>query len=252
MTRQYPIEDALPTEKKDHQHHRSMWLTHGEVNEIDFWADEKNQGDTVHVSGTASVNENGAAVLVTQSNWISPEGDRVMSDTRRFAFYEDNERRVIDFDVLLKATDGDVHFGDTKEGSFGVRVAGTMKVDAKLGGVITSADGETDSDAWGKKSKWVDYSGPVDDETVGITIHDHPSSFGYPCHWHVRTYGLFAANPFGVFHFTGGKKTNGIVLKDGSEMRLNYRVVLHSGGLDAEVAEKDNADFANDPRPELE
>lgn len=252
MTRQFPIEDALATEKKDHQHHRSLWFTHGEVNDFDFWADEKNEGDIVHVSGTASTTDDGAAVLVTQNEWISPDGDRIMSDTRRFAFYNDNGRRIIDFDVLLKATDGDVHFGDTKEGSFGVRVAGSMKVDAKLGGIVTSADGAIDSDAWGKPSKWVDYSGPVDSETVGITIHDHPSSFGYPCRWHVRTYGLFAASPFGVHHFTGGEKTNGIVLKDGSKMRLNYRVVLHDGGLVVDVAEKDNADFANDPRPTLQ
>lgn len=252
MTRQFPIEDALATEKKDHQHHRSLWFTHGEVNGFDFWADDKNEGDIIHVSGTASTTDNAAAVLVTQNEWLSPTGDRILSDTRRFAFYKDNGRRIIDFDVLLKATDGDVHFGDTKEGSFGVRVAGSMKADAKLGGVITSSDGAIDSDAWGKSSKWVDYSGPVENETVGITIHDHPSSFGYPCRWHVRTYGLFAANPFGVHHFTGGEKTNGIVLKDGSKMRLNYRVVLHDGGLVVSDADQDNADFANDPRPTLE
>ncbi len=252
MTRHYPIDQRLPTEKDDHQHHRSMWFTHGEVNDIDFWADEKNEGDTVHVSGTASVTDDGAAVLVTQNEWIAPDGKRVMTDTRRFAFFKDSGRRIIDFDVLLKATDGDVHFGDTKEGSFGVRVAGTMKVDAKLGGIITTAEGRHDAEAWGTKSKWVDYSGPVDDETVGITIHDHPASFGYPCRWHVRDYGLFAANPFGVFHFIGGEKTDGIVLKKGSQLRLTYRVVLHDGGLDADVAENDNADFANDPRPELE
>ncbi len=77
-----------------------------------------------------------------------------------------------------------------KKARFGIRVAGSMKVDAKMGGVITNAEGETNKDAWGKKSPWVDYSGPVDGETVGITIHAHPSGFGAPCRWHVRTYGL--------------------------------------------------------------
>ena len=127
-----------------------------------------------------------------------------------------------------------------------------MKVEAKLGGIITNAEGLHDKDAWGQKSAWVDYSGPVNDEPVGITIHDHPSSFGFPCRWHVRTYGLFAANPFGEAHFTGGEKTQGIVLKEGKQMRLNYRVVLHDGKLDAEKAEADSKSYANEPRPEME
>ena len=133
-----------------------------------------------------------------------------------------------------------------------MRVAGTMKVDAKKGGKVTNAEGLTDKAAWGKKSAWVDYAGPVDGDMVGVTIHDHPSSFGHPCRWHVRSYGLFAANPFGVHHFTGGEKTDGIVLKEGTEMRLNYRVVIYEGDFDPEVAAEDAKDYANDPRPELE
>ncbi|TWU60084.1 hypothetical protein Poly51_03580 [Rubripirellula tenax] len=252
MTRQYPIEDALATEAKDHQHHRSMWMTHGEVNDFDFWADEKNEGDTVHRSASTGVTDDGAAFIMTKNDWMSPKGERVMSDTRRFTFFRSGDRRVIDCDVILKATDGDVHFGDTKEGTFGVRVAGTMKVDAKLGGVITTADGDTNGKAWGKAAPWVDYSGPVNNKTAGITIHDHPSSYGYPCRWHVRTYGLFAANPFGVSHFTGEEKTRGVVLPAGKHMRLNYRVILHDGGLDEEVAKADQEKFANDPRPPMQ
>ncbi|MGB7324471.1 MAG: PmoA family protein [Rubripirellula sp.] len=252
MVRRYPIEDALETEKKDHQHHRSMWMTHGEVNGFDFWADEKNEGDTVHRKGTATVTPDGAAVIVTENDWISPQGKRVMSDTRRVAFFKSDGRRLIDYSIVFRATDGDVNFGDTKEGTFGIRVAGTMKVDAKLGGLITSATGLHDAEAWGKKAAWVDYSGPVNGETAGATIHDHPSNYGFPCAWHVRTYGLFAANPFGVSHFTGGPHTGGVDLKAGDEMQLSYRVVLHDGGLDLETAKADQAKFASETVPTIQ
>jgi hypothetical protein len=252
MTRGYPMDEAGENERSDHPHHKSMWLTHGDVNGTDFWLDRKHAGKIVHRKGTASIDESGAAVVVTENDWISKDGEKALSDTRRFAFFENKGRYIIDCDFLLKATNGDVNFGDTKEGSFGVRVAGTMKVDAKQGGKITNAEGQTNKDAWGKKSAWVDYSGPVDGDPVGMTIHDHPSSFGHPCRWHVRTYGLFAANPFGVHHFVGGEKTNGIVLKDGTEMRLNYRVVLYQGDFDPEAAAEDAKQFANDPRPELQ
>ena len=59
--------------------------------------------------------------------------------------------------ITIKATEGDVTFGDTKEGTFGVRVAGTMKVDERLGGRIVNSEGLTNGDAWGKPADWVDY-----------------------------------------------------------------------------------------------
>jgi hypothetical protein len=252
MTRNFPMKRDVPGERDDHDHHRSMWLTHGEVNGVDFWLDDQGCGRIVHTDGTASLSESGSAVLITDNDWLDPRGQRVLSDTRRFEFSIDGSRRIIDCDVLLKASDGDVNFGDTKEGTFGIRVAGSMKVDANQGGIITNAEELTNKDAWGKPSAWVDYSGPVDRENVGITVHAHPSGFGAPCRWHVRTYGLFAANPFGIHHFEGGPKRTGIVLREGTKMRLNYRVVLHTGLLDIAAAKKDAEQYANEPRPELE
>ncbi|MGI9470742.1 MAG: PmoA family protein [Rubripirellula sp.] len=252
MTRDFPMKGAGKHERDDHDHHRSFWLTHGDVNGIDFWLDDKHCGKIVHRDGSVDVAEDGSAVLVSHNDWLDPDGKIVLSDTRRLTFRDVGDRRIIDCDFLLKATNGDVNFGDTKEGSFGIRTAGTMKVDAKMGGLITNAEGKHNKDAWGKKSAWVNYSGPVDEDTVGITIHDHPSSFGYPCRWHVRTYGLFAANPFGVHHFVGGEKTDGIVLKAGDEMRLNYRVVLSEGEFDADQTSKDAETYAETTRPALD
>lgn len=249
MTRAWPLEDAREQERKDHPHHRSLWLAHGNVNGIDFW---HRGGEIVQREGRAEIDESGAAVIVTENDWMNRDGEKILSDTRRLAIREHQGRYFIDCDFLLKATAGDVNFGDTKEGSFAIRVAGSMKVNAQLGGKITNAEGQTDGAAWGQKSPWVDYSGPVDGDPVGITIHDHPSSFGFPCRWHVRTYGLFAANPFGVSDFTGGERTDGIVLQDGNQMRLNYRVVLYQGPSDPEQAAADQQQYANDPRPELE
>ena len=63
----------------------------------------------------------------------------------------------------------------------------------------------------------------------GIAILNHPSSYGFPSHWHVRTYGLFAANPFGLKDFTNGKAKGEYTLPAGETMRLRYRVLLHKG-----------------------
>ena len=112
----------------------------------------------------------------------------------------------------------------------GVRVAGTMKVDAKRGGRIVDSEGRTDADAWGKRAAWVDYHGPVDGQTVGVAILNHPGSFRFPTYWHVRTYVLFAANPFGLHDFERGKDIDGShTLSAGDTMTLCYRILLHRG-----------------------
>jgi hypothetical protein len=157
--------------------------------------------------------------------------------------------RQIDFDITLTAKPGAVTFGDTKEGCFGVRVASTIKVDAKLGGEIVNAEGLKDKEAWGKRSPWVDYHGPVAGQQVGIAILNHPSSFRYPTYWHVRTYGLFAANPFGVSDFTGQKSATGeYVLPQGQSISLRYRVLLHKGDEKAAGVAAAFADYAKSAR----
>jgi hypothetical protein len=244
MTRHYPIAESLPTEKEDHIHHRSFWFTHGDVNGVDFWAEGEGHGRIKQTQLTAT-ETNGSVKIQTENDWLDAAGDRVLSDSREIVFRDVGGMRAVDFTVQLKATDGPVVFGDTKEGTFGIRVAGTMKVDAGQGGTVVSSDGLQNSDAWGKPAAWVDYYGPVRDKTVGIAILNHPSSFGFPTRWHVRTYGLFAANPFGVHHFTGGEPTDGVRLEKGETLTLKYRVLLHQGTTaQAEIA-KAFASYAN-------
>jgi len=228
MTRSYPMAEA-PQEKKDHPHHRSLWFTHGLVNGVDFWTEHKTYGTTKHRE-FVKVEGGREAVVVTRNDWIAPDGRPLCEDERTLVFGGDAERRWIDFAITLTANHGPVTFGDTKEGTFGMRVARSMKVDAKQGGRIVNSKGQTDKDAWGKQASWVDYHGPVEGKIVGIAILNHPSSYGYPTYWHVRTYGLFAANPFGAKDFTEGKAADGsYILPSGQSLKFRYRVLLHKG-----------------------
>jgi hypothetical protein len=104
-----------------------------------------------------------------------------------------------------------------------------MDVLSKKGGKIINSEGLTDDAAWGKPAKWVDYHGPVDGAVEGIAILNHPKSFRYPTTWHVRTYGLFAANPFGLRDFTKGAGDGMHKVPAGETMTLRYRVLLHGG-----------------------
>jgi hypothetical protein len=228
MTRAYPMGEA-PNEKKDHVHQRSLWFTHGSVNGVSFW-DELTKHGTEQHREFVTVRGGREALVETRNDWIGPDGKKQLEDQRSLTFGVDGAVRWIDFDITLQASVGPVRFGDTKEGTFGMRIAETMKVDAKPGGHIVNSDGLVDKNAWGKRASWVDYQGPVDGKKVGIAILNHPCSFRYPTYWHVRTYGLFAANPFGLRDFVNDKSKDGsYTLPKGQSLRLRYRVLLHEG-----------------------
>ena len=164
-------------------------------------------------------------------------------------FGGDGDARWIDFDIAIRATAGPVTFGDTKEGAFGLRVADAIRVDSRPGGRIVNSEGQSDAAAWGKRAAWVDYSGPIDGQTVGIAVLNHPTSFRFPTHWHVRTYGLFAANPFGLRGFAGAKTLDGsYALSEGGTLVLRYRVILHRGDAAAAGISRRQAEYARETK----
>jgi hypothetical protein len=116
---------------------------------------------------------------------------------------------------------------------------------------ITNSEGQTNSEAWGKPAAWCDYSAPIDGAMVGISIFDHPAGFRHPTYWHVRTYGLFAANPFGLRHFLGDQEGKGrFTLPAGESVTFRYRLLIHPGDVaQAKVADW-YAEYADPPQVE--
>jgi hypothetical protein len=250
FTRAYPME-SLAAEDHDHPHQRSFWFTYGNVNDVDFWAETEKSG-TIRESSRRLVAEGPVlGRLKTRDEWLAPDGRTVLEDERVTTFYNTPTTRVIDFDIRLFATSGAVTFKDTKEGMFGIRVASSMDVTRKNGGKITNAEGLIDEKAWGQASPWVDYVGPVNGKLVGIAIMNHPDSFRYPTTWHVRTYGLFAANPFGWHDF--GKPARGDhTVAAGDSMAFHYRVVLHDGDTPSARLSARFHDYATPPKLEIQ
>ncbi len=244
-TRAYPMETA-PDEDHDHPHQKSFWFTHGKVNRVDFWSEQGQHGTIKETARKCVVAGPVLGRLCTSDDWIGPGGSKVCEDERTLTFYKTKTARVIDFETVIKATEGPVTFGDTKEGMFGLRVASSMDVDKKRGGRIVNAEGLVDGQAWGKPSAWVDYSGPVKGKIGGIAILNHPRSFRYPTTWHVRTYGLFAANPFG-WHDFGKNQPGDYTLPTGEKLAFAYRVILHEGDASSAHVAEAFKNFADPP-----
>ena len=236
MTREYPMKREYEGVKADHLHHRSLWLSHGEVNGFDFWTAKDK---IVHQRFVKAECDGQTALLVTENDWIGKNQTVVCRDVRSLRFAAAEDMRIIDVDITITAEQDKVVFGDTKEGIFGIRVSEVIAVETKKGGHFVNAEGKTDEkEAWGKRSAWVNYHGILDGEKVGIAILNHPSSFRSPTYWHVRDYGLFAANPFGVHEFERLQDTKAgeLTLRKDESFTLRYRVLVFKGEPDiAEV-----------------
>lgn len=227
VTRHFPMRTDVPGERTDHPHHRSMWFTFGDVNGVDFWSEGAKAGKTVHRSFEVVEGGHVFGRIVARCDWVTPDGKRILEDTRELIVYCVSGMRLLDFNAELRATDMDVRFGDTKEGMFGLRVASSIQVDGGSGRIVNSR-GDENANAWGKRAEWCDYSGAVNGDRVGIAIFDHPQNFRHPTYWHVRTYGLFAANPFGMRSFTGSGDGS-YTLRKGASIKFRYRVLIHKG-----------------------
>lgn len=251
MTRAYPMKD-VDGERKDHPHHRSVWFGLQSMGGFDTWHEPRTieerkgsaeikkkrlagLGSTVHRE-FSNLKGGDAAVIVAVNDYVGSNGKKLMSDVRTLKFTMGKDRLVLDYDMVFQAEHGDCAVKDMKDSGFCVRVPTSMDVDSKKGGTILNSEGQRDKGAWGKRATWVSYTGPVGGKTMGVAILNHPSSFRHPTPWHVRTYGLFTANPFGTKSIAK-EKDGSFVLKEGETFSLRHRVIFHEGSAkEAQIA----------------
>jgi hypothetical protein len=129
-----------------------------------------------------------------------------------------------------------VLFGDTKEGTFALRLAPSLTIEGEgAQGHMLSSAGKKNGAVWGKRAEWVSAFGPdAKGEAVTVTILDHSTNLQHPTWWHARTYGLFAANPFGKHDFEKleDKTAGNVTLPAGESLTLKYRVLISAGEPD--------------------
>lgn len=252
VTRDWPIERANSI-TRDHIHQKSAWLTYGEVTStddltgkksrsIDFWAEAPGHGV---IAVTQRQLPSQGEPLQTTNEWRSTSGKPVLLEKRSIRVVPASAGYLIVIDSDFVAQFGPVEFSDTKEGALGVRVHDQLCVGEKgwfnPHSRITNADGKKGEKAcWGHPSDWCDYSGKVNGKPVGIAILDDRSNKYRSC-WHVRDYGLMAANPFGRDR-SGFPAMRGradlVRLAKGEHLKLRYAFYVHDGDVESgKVAE---------------
>ncbi len=254
VTRAWPLEKGQAGESTDHVHQKSAWFGHGNVipegielkdkvkgiEGVDFWSEAKGHGNIVCTqTGEPKLDKNHGQIT-THNEWRTADGIKIIDETRTIHLYDLGGARLFVFDIDLHASVAPITFGDTKEGSFAVRVSDEIR-QLKGNGKLVNAEGKTgEPGCWGQVSKWCDYSGTIAEKPVGIAIFDDPANPAPAC-WHSRGYGLHAANPFGReksgFPAMQGKKDL-VKLAKGDHFKLRYGLLVHTGDVkDGKVAE---------------
>jgi hypothetical protein len=246
VTRSFPMEN-IPGETTTDQHHRGVWLGYKDVNGFDFWQNElsyksKTAGKVImRVVDRLQSGKHGSLHGIFA--WLSPSGEPMLEEDRTMTFRGDETLRIVDVDLTLKAL-VEASFGDSKDGAFSVRLAEPL-IEKNSGVIVNSEGGRKMEQTWGKPASWVDYSGELNGEKLGIALFEHPSSFHHPSRWHVRDYGLLAANPFGSNAFDKDAPASKVTLNAGEHVRLRYRILIHPP-MDAAQLEKAYRQFAAD------
>lgn len=241
VTRAWPLDKSNDKESIDHPHQQSMWFCHGDmiveghkpllkiggVDGVDFWSIRPGHGV---IRQTARVRNEKETRLKTEDDWL--DGDKVLlTDQRVIQFQEGPGGWMVRFRVTMTAPAGAV-FGDTKEGAFALRVNDQMRADKVGNGQIRQPGGKKgEKECWGQKADWCDYAGKVDGKAVGITVFASPKNPS-PTNWHVRGYGLMAANPFGRVkaNFPGNEGNKELIrLGKGEKLTLEYAVHVYAG-----------------------
>ncbi|MHA1821609.1 MAG: PmoA family protein, partial [Promethearchaeota archaeon] len=236
VTRNYPIK-KVEGETSDHVHHTSCWTAWGDINGVDNWAYGKSKGK--QITDSIKLLETPSFGKITMENfWTDKKGHNQLKENRTITVYNMDDIRMVDFIIKFKSLIGDIKFKDTKEGGFlSIRVATSM--DGSRGGKIENSIGAvSEKETWGKRAEWCDYSGIVEGKKVGVAIFDNYDNVNFPTYWHVRDYGLMAANPFGLSHFIGKNKNGTYILNAKDELIFKYRLVVHDGdAIEAKLKE---------------
>jgi hypothetical protein len=258
VTRGFPIKPR-PGERVDHPHQVGCWFNYGEVNGLDFWNNsyaipetEKSRYGSIRNVKIVKV-EGGIdrGLLVFTCQWLNQKDQILLDEETTMIFSGDDLNRKMVRTTKLKASNGPVKFGDSKEGLFALRVDRAFETPSEtpeiftdasgkqttvpvlnnegVNGVFRSSEGKEKDAVWGTRASWVSLTATKAGEEISICLFDHPSNPGYPACWHARGYGLFSVNNIGRKAYNPNESENALMLNKGETVEFRHMILIETG-----------------------
>ena len=228
-----------PHDPESHSHHNSVWISHFDVDGVDFWGDRS--GATIrHKRIVEYIDEGETSTIVAENEWVAPDGAVLLNETRRVTVtLLEGKEWLLTTDLTLSAKDRSVTLGKTPFGMIGVRMAKTVGVHDGGGRIRNSEGGVNEKEVLWKRARWVDYSGAIADGALeGITLFDHPENPNHPNTFHVRNDGWMGAS----LTFDNPRE-----IAPGVPLHLRYGLYIHNGMKPPAAIETQWKHFAQTP-----
>jgi len=210
-------------ETKAHPHQRSVFFGVGDINGYDLWNEKGEKiGRQEHKNFKKVSSGNVYGDIVEENIWYTDSGEKLIDEERSFRFYNQvSNCRYIDAEIKFTATYCDIEFGDTKEaGPLGIRMSEELNAKDGNGRIKNSYGAKGEKEAWGKSAVFCEYG----NDKYKVAVFDNENNERYPTAWHIRDYGLFAANNL---FFKGGLK-----IKKGESLSYKYRICFADADTD--------------------
>lgn len=193
-----------PHDPLTHAHHDSVWLSHVNVNGVNFWTnyEKETQGRIVNVeiSRNGYTDGDDAASMRMVNHWIRDHDREVqLMEVRRteVRVQEGRSKWWLIMDSEFTAPKGRTSvIAPSFFGMVAVRMAKSIGVHDGGGRILNSEGYTNEKEVFRKPSRWVDYTGRITNEAdgfAGIALMNHPANPHNPTPFHVRDDGWMGA-----------------------------------------------------------
>ncbi|TWT83612.1 Trehalose utilization [Planctomycetes bacterium CA13] len=239
----------------DHVWHHGLWFSWKYLNRVNYWETNRETGKPDGRTAWSNVDvvkrPDFSATISMNLDFIDPEGTTVMTGKRtvEISAPDPSGSYHLDWTCHLTAGDNDVtldrtpppHQADGKPwGGYAGLSVRFAKGLTERSAVTPEGPVEIDKVRCPGKSVAMDYSGILENASVGIAICDHPSNLNHPTPWYT-----YAANP--MSYFSPAVICNQPhTLPAGQSMTLRYRVTVHPNRWDAKRLQEEYGAYVKD------
>ncbi|UCD28150.1 MAG: PmoA family protein [Planctomycetota bacterium] len=221
----------------DHKHHHALMLGLT-VDEVNFWAEEKNCGKQVHrefadwIQDTQKGLQRAAVTDVV--DWINPADKK--SVIHEYRTIETYRAKILGASLLtwnsqfeLPADKSSASITGVRYYGLGVRFVQSMDV----GGDFINADGKTGVEGTNKdRSSWCAYKALADGKPVTVAVFDYPKNVRHPATWFTMT------ENFAYISATLDLPKNPVEVSAAEPLRLRYGLAVWDGHVESETIDK--------------
>lgn len=207
--------------------HPGLWISFGWLDGQDYWR-LKSKVQFESFLEKPSVKQ-GVASFSTRDRYLDEQGQKTIClQDSHYRFQETKDGILLNWDTTFYNNKRDFSFGDQEESGLGLRIASPLRVEGGNGQILNNRGEKNGAQTWGKNFQWIDYSGEIAGDRVGVIIAPHPEN-PLPTWSHSRDYGVLVSNPFVKQPKERREPYQKTLIKKGQKLRLRYAILIHDG-----------------------